>query len=63
MEKPAFAMFAQFIMKDHRISDLVYVIGVITIEVLLFEAFGNLSHCQEYCLQHYANVFNKISIK
>ena len=27
----------------------------------LFLAFGNLSHCQEYCLQHYVHVFNKRS--
>ena len=29
----------------------------------LFLAFWNLSHCQEYCLQHYVHVFNKISIR
>ena len=29
--------------------------------LFLFQTFGNL--CQEFCLQHYASVFNKISIR
>ena len=45
-----------YVQKNPKVKQNIYMTNL-----YLFQAFGNLSYCQEYCLQHYVN-FWKISI-